>query len=293
MPGKAEFTPRMQTDVRLLRTLSPLSYRRFAGVVADVWSVGSEIGGGGFYLSPDPRIVIFLDDAAPNQILRTHERGPDHSDPRAFYIPPGVPLWCRMEDARQFTHLDFHFEAAALHRRLQAAGIHADLTQPRMIAASSVLTTLGRLAAEEVRAPRRGEAMLDGLFLAALGEIFGVEPAPPPPGALTRYQIAAVERHLRRNLSRHVPVAELAEVAGLSPSWFAHCFRQAQGEAPQRWQARLRLETAREMMADPAASLADIAHATGFSDQAHLSRQFRTAFGQPPSVWRRGGFQAS
>ena len=47
------------------------------------------------------------------------------------------------------------------------------------------------------------------------------------------------------------------------------------------------------MMRDPALSLADIAYATGFADQAHLSRAFRAVHGMPPSVWRRAGLQDS
>ena len=43
------------------------------------------------------------------------------------------------------------------------------------------------------------------------------------------------------------------------------------------------------MIENPALPLADIAHATGFADQAHLSRAFRAAHGMPPSAWRRAG----
>ena len=59
------------------------------------------------------------------------------------------------------------------------------------------------------------------------------------------------------------------------------------------WQTRLRLEAARDMMRDPALPLAEIAYATGFADQAHLSRAFRAAHGMPPSAWRRSAWQQS
>jgi AraC family transcriptional regulator len=292
MQSKAEFKPKMQTDVHSLRTLEPLFWRRFAGTIADVWSVRGKAGGGGFYVSPDPRIVIMLDDDIPSHALTTKQNVEEKRGISAFYIPAGVPLWSRLESAQDFSHIDFHFETQALHARLGAAGINGDLSKPRFIGPNDVLATIGRMAANEVRQPTRGDVMLDGLFRAALGEIFttAADVVAPGPGNLTPHKLSALNRFIQENMTRQVSVAEMAAVAGLSPSWFAHCFSTQHGETPQRWQARLRLETACELMADTYMSFADIAHATGFSDQAHLSRVFRAKYGQTPSHWRRERF---
>lgn len=287
------FTPRMQARTHALRTLAPLSFRRFAGAIADVWSVRGEAGGGGFYVAPDPRIVVFLSEAAPAMTLRAAETGPELRGVQGFYIPAGVPLWSRLERGQNLAHIDFHLEGPALQRRLSRGGVRADLARPQMIGDNPRLLALAQIAAEEVRTPRRGEMVLDGLLSALLGEIFDTDAqggTTPATGGLTQRQLAAVEGHMRANLSRQVPVAELAQVAGLSESWFAHRFKQHLGETPLRWQSQLRLRAAETMMADPALSLAEIAHATGFADQAHLSRLFRAAHGQPPSVWRRNRF---
>jgi AraC-like DNA-binding protein len=47
-----------------------------------------------------------------------------------------------------------------------------------------------------------------------------------------------------------------------------------------------RLDRACEELAR-ARSLADVALATGFADQAHLSRKFKAAFGLSPARYRR------
>ncbi|MDO9638340.1 MAG: AraC family transcriptional regulator [Pseudotabrizicola sp.] len=292
MTASADFRPRMEAQTRGLRTLAPLAYRRVQGAVADVWSVQGDKGGGGFYTAPDPRIVIFLDDTPPPLALRSGVGKSERSGVQAFYIPADAPLWSRLQHQTHMTHLDFHLDQSSLHRRLASGGVRADLTQIRMFPESRELLSLGRLAADEVRNPRRGQMLLDGLLTAALGEIFAVnEPQPAQAsGGLAPWQMAAVERLVRDNMSRHVGVAELSDAARLSESWFSHCFRQQTGHTPQRWQAQLRLDVAEEMMADQRLSLAEIAHATGFSDQAHLSRTFRMHHGQPPSIWRRNRF---
>lgn len=291
-----EFRPRMETRIHGFRTLAPLSFRRFAGAIADVWSVRGEAGGGGFYIAPDPRIVIFLGDEPPPMSLRTAGDAAEHRGIQALYIPAGVPLWSRIETDHEKTHLDVHMEDGALQQRLWAANIRPDLSLPRLIGPNDRLADLGRLAADEVRSPRRGDMLIDGLLSATLGEIFATRSEMPSlsvSGGLPSHRFAAVQRHVHRNLNRYVTVAEMASVAGLSESRFSHAFKQARNETPQRWQARIRLDAAQNMMQDPALSLAEIAYATGFADQAHLSRAFRAAYGMPPSVWRRDGLQAS
>ncbi|MDQ7263944.1 AraC family transcriptional regulator [Paracoccus sp. PS-1] len=299
MQANREFLPRMETRIHGLRTLAPLCYRRFAGAIADVWSVRGEEGGGGFYIAPDPRIVILLGKQPPPVMMRIGGDLAEYRGIQAFYMPPGMPLWSRIEADHEKSHLDFHMESSALHQRLAAADVRADLTRPRLLGPSDKLADLGRLASDEVRKPSRGDMLIDALLSATLAEIFatqaGAENDGPctASGGLSARRFAAVERHLHENLSRHVPLAEMARAAGLSESRFSHCFKQSQNETPQRWQSRVRLKAAQDMMRDPARSLADIAYATGFADQAHLSRVFRAANGMPPSVWRRSNFQES
>jgi transcriptional regulator GlxA family with amidase domain len=50
---------------------------------------------------------------------------------------------------------------------------------------------------------------------------------------------------------------------------------------------RRRVELAAKYMLQTDMSLSDIAVGCGFSDQAHLCKQFRTVTGETPAGWRR------
>lgn len=283
------FRPRMEAQTHDLRTLKPLAFRTLSGAVADVWHVEGEKGGGGYYTAPDPRLVVFLDDTPPDMMLKTTEHDAGRLGTRAFFVPAGVPLWTQLGQAQSLSHVDFHLDVAALHARLITAGFR-DVPRKAMFASDNAsLLALARLAAREVETPQRGGLMLDGLLQALLGEVIDSTPDAPAQtcGGLPPHQMAAIEHHMMQNIERSVGVAELAQVAGLSESWFSRVFKQSAGLSPQRWIVEQRVAAAKDMMSDPKRSLADIAVATGFSDQAHLSRAFRRAVGLPPSQWRR------
>ena len=75
---------------------------------------------------------------------------------------------------------------------------------------------------------------------------------------------------------------ELAQHLHLSPSRLAHLFREHTGVAIRRYALWSRLRRAVEYALN-GASLTETAHATGFTDSAHLSNSFRQMFGLPPS----------
>jgi len=106
-------------------------------------------------------------------------------------------------------------------------------------------------------------------------------------GGLAAWQILRVRAYIDSNLHRTIHIRDLSAVARRSPAHFARKFKLAIGESPHAYVVRSRLERACHLMMTSAASLSEIALSVGFSDQAHLSRLFRQAFGQSPAKWRR------
>jgi AraC family transcriptional regulator len=106
-------------------------------------------------------------------------------------------------------------------------------------------------------------------------------------GGLAGWQIARVRAFIDRNLHRTIHASDLGAVARRSTAHFSRSFKQAFGEPPHAYIVRRRLEKACHLMLTSSASLSEIALSVGFSDQAHLCKLFRRAFGQSPSKWRR------
>lgn len=82
---------------------------------------------------------------------------------------------------------------------------------------------------------------------------------------------------------------ELAACVHLSPFHFARVFRKATGLPPHSWLMQKRLAYAQNLLKQgivPSSVAADL----GFSDQSHLTRQFKQAYGISPGTYRTATF---
>jgi AraC family transcriptional regulator len=104
---------------------------------------------------------------------------------------------------------------------------------------------------------------------------------------LTGWQVAKVRAFIDKNLHRTIHTQDLSAVARRSPAHFARSFKLTFGEPPHAYVVKRRLEKACHLMLTSSAALSEIALSAGFSDQAHLCKLFRQAFGQSPASWRR------
>ena len=81
-------------------------------------------------------------------------------------------------------------------------------------------------------------------------------------------------------------LTEWADRHQVSARTITRHFRQAFGISPARHRLRVRTLAAWREIVDGVRSLADIAAAAGFADQAHMTRSIVTLTGRPPRAWR-------
>jgi AraC family transcriptional regulator len=105
--------------------------------------------------------------------------------------------------------------------------------------------------------------------------------------SLVGWQVRRVKEYVHGHLHRPIRVEELSQVAGRSASYFSRAFRTTFGESPHAYVMRCRVRNARDLMLTTGMTFTEIALECGFSDQAHLCRNFRDLTGSTPAAWRR------
>ena len=85
----------------------------------------------------------------------------------------------------------------------------------------------------------------------------------------------------------HPRVADIQRDAGYSPKHFIALFHAAVGLTPKHYYRVKRFNAVlRRIAANTGESLADLAASTGYSDQSHLTREFREFAGVTPTQYR-------
>jgi AraC family transcriptional regulator len=107
-----------------------------------------------------------------------------------------------------------------------------------------------------------------------------------PRGRLGEQVLVRLRDYIVAHLDEHIEAGALAKIAGRSPFHFTRVFARSVGMTPYRYIVHLRLQRALELMRNGRHGLADIAAATGFADQSHLSRWVRRVHGVSPTELR-------
>jgi AraC family transcriptional regulator len=115
----------------------------------------------------------------------------------------------------------------------------------------------------------------------------GLDPTEAMPGAkLSDRQMTRIKELLLDDLSADRSVAELAAACRLSAGHFARAFRRTLGTSPHQWLLEQRVAHAKCLLQEKQ-SISEIAYASGFADQSHMTRVFLRKVGITPGGWRR------
>ena len=267
-----------------------LRYRSWNGVLADVWTVDARPGAMGEYLSPHPRLFVVLEESREQSITIDTKpaAAPSPGPARLSFIPAGLRTWSHVAHDSSLSHLDLHFDITTLLTRFSGELDAERLLMPRLMFENERVLSLARLLAAECVEPGLHDLYGDSLGLALFIELFEIRGGSDRRnGQLAARRLRHVIDFIEDNCLRTIKLEELAGLVGLSQSYFSAAFKASTGVAPHQWQMKARIERVKARLLQPGASLAHVADATGFADQAHMTRVFKQFVGITPAAWVR------
>ena len=127
----------------------------------------------------------------------------------------------------------------------------------------------------------------DQIVLSLSEALFALDPSARRTSSPNSCAVAVekARQFLEASFTEVVTSEELEAVTGVDRFTLARHFRALLGTSPYRYLTMRRLDHARSVMWT-GAPLADVAFASGFADQSHMNRQFKSAYGISPGRWR-------
>src|SRR5262249_25000372 len=140
-------------------------------------------------------------------------------------------------------------------------------------------------------------AVGDQLYFEALGSLLvhelvrlgrGVPSIQPKArGGLAPWQQRIITAYIEEHVNEQIPLATLAHLVRLSPCHFSRVFKQSFGMPPHRYQTDRRMEHAKLLLTQSAASVMEIGLSIGFDSPSAFATAFRKTTGLAPTDYRR------
>ncbi|MET0554102.1 MAG: AraC family transcriptional regulator, partial [Vicinamibacteria bacterium] len=98
---------------------------------------------------------------------------------------------------------------------------------------------------------------------------------------------------IEQNAAQRLTVPAVARQVAMSPSHFAHRFREVASVTPMRYLKLVRLEQARDLLLADGLPVAEVADRTGYQSPSHFTRDFKRHYGLAPGRYASAFEQGS
>jgi AraC family transcriptional regulator len=105
-------------------------------------------------------------------------------------------------------------------------------------------------------------------------------------GGLPKHKLRRVTEFIEENLEHDLTLAEIAEIAELSPFHFARSFKQATGSTPIQFLTQRRIDLAKRLLVESELPIVEVGLRAGFKNQSHFTTLFRKTTAMTPKAYR-------
>ena len=191
---------------------------------------------------------------------------------------------CNPHDRQSWGYRMFHLDHAWLQTLLQESGNHA-LPASQVMRSSRARALMDDIS--HVMEHADNSLQKETVLVTALCELFAEGDIADNEVALRRDapDLQAVREHLQLHCCDKIGLDTLAQLAGIGRYQLIRRFRAHFGMTPHALQLDMRINLARDFLRR-GMSLADVAYRTGFADQSHFHRIFKSRVAATPAQYQ-------
>lgn len=234
--------------------------------------------------------ISFGQDEGRSSLAGDRLRRFDRRPHEYIVTPPDFPLRGESDAAPEVLVLVFDFEVL---KNDIAAGLQIppEQVEPRVIigAPKPFSTELAGRIRRQMLSDTVSKEYLEALCLVLLIEMMRVpqrRQKSKQTQKLDEEVLKLILSYIDANLEADLSLESLAGFTGVLTHQFARAFKALVGEPPHRYVLSRRIVAARRLLDTTDNPIADIAYATGFSSQSHMTTAFKKELGRTPAQLR-------
>lgn len=197
------------------------------------------------------------------------------------YVFPGLPHWYGPVGASGWNEVHVVFEGAAFETAHRAGVLNEDRPVRRLL---PVDYWLPHIDAFRTTRPPLTAGRTDAETCDLLRLLVDISSAP---SSEARDWYDESQHLLGAELTEKLNLESVAESVGMRYETWRKQFQERAGVPPARFRLHKRIEAVRDLLRSGSIPNREIAQLVGFSDEYHLSRQFRQVTGLTPTQYRR------
>lgn len=99
--------------------------------------------------------------------------------------------------------------------------------------------------------------------------------------------IASAVLYIHENYKEPIVIRDLADKYHMTYNWFIRCFKDFTGSSPQAYLVDMRIEKAKDLLANNSFQISEVAELVGYLDPLYFSRIFKKKTGCSPNEYKK------